>query len=367
MRVLILNWRDSKNPKSGGAEILTHEMAKGLVNLGNEVIQFSSLFKGAKKEEIIDGVRIIRRGKWWTVHILAFFYYLIKLRKKVDIVIDEVHWFPFFAVLYAGNKTILLACEVANKLFFNFFPYPLALVGRAIEKIYMILYRDIPVLAISPSTKSDLIKEGFSKDKITILPLGINLPHKFLKADKEKSPTLVYVGRLIKTKGIEDAILACKELRKEFQDIKLWVIGRGNKTYEKSIKKLILSLNLENQIIFLGFVSENKKFEMMQRAHLLISPSAKEGFGLTIPEAGIVGTPAVGYNVEGLRDVIVDGKSGLLVDCNHKALAEGIKKILIQKKIYKMLQQGAMSYAGKLNWNKTADKALAVLAERIKI
>ncbi len=54
MNILILNWRDIKNPSSGGAEILTHEIAKQWVAWGNSVIQFSSLFAGAKSEEIID-------------------------------------------------------------------------------------------------------------------------------------------------------------------------------------------------------------------------------------------------------------------------------------------------------------------------
>ena len=58
-KILILNWRDIKNPNSGGAEVLTHEMAKRWVLWGHEVTQFSSKFRGAKGEEVVDGVRII--------------------------------------------------------------------------------------------------------------------------------------------------------------------------------------------------------------------------------------------------------------------------------------------------------------------
>lgn len=63
MRVLILNWRDIKNPLSGGAEVLTHELAKKMVSKGFEVIQISSEFSNSKKEEEIDGVKIFRMGK----------------------------------------------------------------------------------------------------------------------------------------------------------------------------------------------------------------------------------------------------------------------------------------------------------------
>ena len=148
MKILILNWRDIKNPSGGGAEILTHELAKGFIKSNHKVIQFSSSFKNSKPQEAIDKVQIIRKGNWWNVHIFAFFYYL-KNHKDIDIIIDEVHWFPFFAAVYASKKTIALTCEVANKLFFTLFPYPIALLFRGLEKIYLSLYKDTPTMTIS--------------------------------------------------------------------------------------------------------------------------------------------------------------------------------------------------------------------------
>jgi hypothetical protein len=148
MTILILNWRDIKNPAGGGAEILTHELSKGWVNAGNNVLVLSSMFSGAKEHETIDGVNFVRRGRWWTVHAHAFLYYM-KNKKKFDIIIDEVHWFPFFSAIYAKKKTIALTCEVANKLFFTLFPYPVALIFRSLEKIYLFIYRKVPTMTIS--------------------------------------------------------------------------------------------------------------------------------------------------------------------------------------------------------------------------
>ena len=163
MHILILNWRDIHNPMAGGAEVLTHEVAKRWVASGNRVILFTSSFPGAPSQENLDGVSVIRRGQWWNVQLWAFLYYLVSLRGSVDIVIDEVHWYPFFSRLYAGKKVVLLVCEVANRLFFQLFPYPFALVGRGVEKLYFFLNKSVPVLTISPSTKQDLIQEGFKK------------------------------------------------------------------------------------------------------------------------------------------------------------------------------------------------------------
>jgi len=81
MNILVLNWRDIKNPLSGGAEILTHEIAKRIVASGNHVLLFSSDFPGASNKEIIDGVEIIRQGKADirsfinSVHFKAFLFY----------------------------------------------------------------------------------------------------------------------------------------------------------------------------------------------------------------------------------------------------------------------------------------------------
>ena len=361
IRILILNWRDVKNPSSGGAEILTQEMAKRWVKLGHEVTQFSSSFKGSKKEEVIDGVKLIRRGRWWSVHILAFFYYFKNFRTKADAVIDEVHWFPFFALLYARQKVILLVCEVATDLFSSFFPLSLSIIFKIFEKTYLRLYKNVPTLAISASTKNDLIKKGFSENSITILPMGVSVPKNINILPKEKNKTLVYVGRLTKLKGIGDAMLVLKLIRRELPETKLWIIGRGEAHYVKKLKDGAKYLGIIDSVIFYDFVSEEKKFSLMSRAHILLVPSAHEGWGLIVHEAGIVGTPAVVYNVEGLRDVVKDGENGILVRQNPRAMANKVKELLLNKDLYAEIKQQAMSHAKKMNWDNTANKGLRII------
>lgn len=368
MKILILNWRDIKNPTSGGAEILTHEMAKRWIKWGHEVTQFSSLFKGAKEEEIIDGVKFVRKGKsdarflFKSVHFMAYWYYNKYFKGKFDVIIDEVHGVPFFTPLYVKERKIVLICEVAGKIWDINFPYPFNVLGKNIEKSYFKFYKNIDFLTISSSTKKDLQKFGVNPASITILPMGINVPKNVPKYEKEKNSTLIFIGRLTKAKGIEDAIVSCKILLKNFPDIKLWVVGRGEKAYEEKIKKLICNLKLENHVVLWGFVSEAKKFELIQRSHVLISTSIKEGFGLTIPEAGIVGTPCVAYDVGGFRDVVKNNKNGILVDCNPKALAEKVSELITKKDLYEKLQKEAIISAKRLNWNNTARVALSAIS-----
>ena len=202
MKVLILNWRDIKNPASGGAEILTHEMAKRWVKLGHQVTQFSSFYKQAKKEEIIDGVKIIRKGSpdvrrlLSSVHFQAFWYYKRQSKGKFDVVIDEIHGIPFFTPFFVEKRKIALICEVAGEIWDIVFKFPLNKVGKFAEDNYFSFYKNIHFLTISLSTKNDLIKKGVREKNITVLPMGINVPKNLKIVEKENNPTLIFVGRL---------------------------------------------------------------------------------------------------------------------------------------------------------------------------
>ena len=368
MRILILNWRDIKNPSSGGAEILTHEIARRWVKEGHLVTQFSSEFPNCLVNEVIDGVQIIRKGHpdarhlFESVHFQAFLYYMINFRGKIDIVIDEIHGLPFFTPLYVKEKKIALICEVADELWQKFYGPFFGTMGKLIEIVYLrFIYKNVLYLTISQSTKSDLVEHGVTEKNITVLPMGITVTSN-IKTTKEKNPTLLYVGRLSKSKGIEDAVLTVKNLISEIPDLKLFIVGRGDKDYRLHLKYLVRKLNLSNHVKLLGFVSEKNKFELMANCHILLAPSIKEGFGLTIPEAGSVGTPAIVYNAPGLSDLIKDKKSGIICrENNPYELARNIKLILTNKKLYDGLSKGAYRESKRYNWDNTAKVALSIL------
>jgi glycosyltransferase involved in cell wall biosynthesis len=362
MHILILNWRDRRNPNAGGAEVLTHEMAKRWVQAGHIVTFFTSSFRGLLQQENLDGVTIIRRGQWWNVHILAFFYYVFSFRNTTDIIVDEVHWVPFFSVLYARKKVVLLVCEVANRLFFHLFPYPLALIGRAVEKFYLFLYRSVPMLAISPSTKHDLIGEGIDERHITVLPMGLNVPRRMKRIPKEKTPTFLFVGRIHPLKGFIDAVEAMGIIHARIPHAKLWIVGTGDASYIEMLKDRIEQLHLVDCVQFFGYLSEKEKFMIYQRAHLLLVPSIQEGWGLTVTEAASQETPSVAYDTAGLRDVVVDGVTGVLTGKNTpEDLANAVLALWKNKKQYRRLQQAGKRRAGEMSWDKTATTALNVI------
>ncbi len=368
MNILILNWRDIKNPKSGGAEILTHEIAKRWVKLGHQVTLFSSSFPNSKEEETVEKVKIIRNGHpdarflFSSVHFLAFKYYRSNVQ-KFDAVVDEIHGLPFFTPWYVKEKKVVLICEVAGDLWVKMFGHFFGLLGRTAERIYLqFIYKNVPYLTISNSTKEELIREGVESKNITVLPMGLTIPQNFKRMEKEKDPTLIFVGRISMSKGIEDVIKTLEKVSKEKSNFKLWIVGDGDKKYINYLKKMAKKFKVLNKITFWGYVSQEKKFELMSRAHLLLAPSMKEGWGLIVPEAARMGTPAVVYNVSGLRDIVKDKVTGIIVKENSPTeIAKEVIKILSDKNHYNRLRENARKSSFIYKWENTAKAALEVI------
>lgn len=374
MNILILNWRDIKHPAAGGAEVLTHELARRWVKKGHNVVQFSSIFDRAKQEEKIDGVKIIRRGHadarylFWSVHFQAFWKYLKDFGGKFDMVVDEIHGLPFFTPFYVKERKIALICEVADELWRKMYGPFFGSLGRLVEILYLrVIYRNMHFLTISQSSKKDLLINGAKSENIHVIPMGIKFPKINKVFSKEKNPTLIFVGRLSKPKGIEDAFYVLKNVKKILTTTKLWVLGRGEDKYFSYLKNLVEKLNLNSSVKFFGFVSEDEKFELMARAHVLIAPSVKEGFGLTIPEAGFVGTPAVGYNVLGLRDVLLNGENGLLVEPRVEEMATAIISLLENSNLYDQMKKKSREEAKRLSFEVSSTKSLQLLKNHAKI
>src|SRR5690348_4505118 len=110
MNILILNWRDPKNPRAGGAELVTLQHAKAWAKKGHGVYWFSSNFKNAKIKEKYEGINIIRFGSDLSVFIFAPLYYFFS-KINFDLVIDEVHGIPFFTPFYVRKPKIIFIHE----------------------------------------------------------------------------------------------------------------------------------------------------------------------------------------------------------------------------------------------------------------
>ncbi len=346
MRILIFNWKDINHPRFGGAEYVTYQYAKNLVDFGHQVTWFTSTYPGAKSEELIDGIKILRRGNLWSMYIYAFFVYQ-KSRTDIDIVIDQIHGIPFFTPLYVRKPVLAWIHEIAGVIWFIEFPPAISYLGSIAEILYLKWYRKIPFITDALSTKNELITSGIPQNHIHTIPLTIDMV-KPGNTQKSKIPSIIYVGRLTPMKRIELLIQAAAIIKTRFPHLKIMIAGSGKPAYEKKLKQLVRELKLDGVITFVGRVTDIHKWQLLRKAWLLVHPSIKEGFGLTVLEAAACGTPTVCFNVAGLRDLIKNGENGVIVSPQTpQALAKEIEELLANKQKLRRLSINAR------NWSKT--------------
>lgn len=347
MKILIFNLRDIKNPNAGGAEVFTHEVAKRWVHDGNEVTLISSNFKGGLKNELIDGINIIRLGNTISVFWKAKQHYRKYITGNIDIIIDEYTLRPFFTPSYVNEKVIFLIHEMAKEKYFYILPPILShSFYHFFEPRWIKFYKDIPTITISNSTKDDLLKLNFAD--IHIVPEGIGFKAAQEIPKKAENPTLLYVGLLKKVNLVDDVIEAFKIVKNKIPQTKLWIVGKGPEL--SRLKKKSHGLN----VTFFGHVSEEVKLELMRESHVLLVPAIREGWGLVVTEANACGTPAIGYRVPGLKDSIKNGETGLLTNCTINAFADAIIDFIRDEHKQRKLSNSALLWAQTFSWDKTA-------------
>ena len=361
MRILILNWKDRKNPLAGGAEIVTEELLKRLAKNGHQATLLTSQFKRCQAQEIVDGYEIIRVGGRWAVYWQAHKYYKRYLQGKFDLVIDEINTIPFFAKFYAKEKNILFIHQLCREIWFYQIFFPLSLIGYLAEPIYLWLLRDRKVITVSESTRNDLLKYGFKKENIHIISEGIEIePLKELPPMgeiKEENPTILFLGAIRKMKRPDEAIKAFEIAREDIKNLKLWIAGKGDSSYFKKIMRLVENSQYKKDIIYFGKVDKEKKTELLQKVHLLCVTSVKEGWGLIVTEANSQGTPAIVYNVDGLRDSVKDNETGLICQKNTpENLAENMVKLWQDQEKYNTLRKNGWQWSKEINFEKSVRK-----------
>ena len=276
MNILIFNWRDSKNPKSGGAEIVTLEHAKAWVKKGNKVTWFTSTFKNCKETEKINDVNIVRRGSFLTVFFHAPIFYLFS-GQKFDIVIDEIHGLPFFTPIYVRKPKIAFIHEVAKEIWDYMYPFPLNKIGKFIEPLYFKLYYNSIFWTGAQSTVDELVSYGINKKNCLVILSPASNKVLSVLPRKEKNATFIFVSRVVKMKGIEEVIRAFFYILREVKNAKLWIVGDGDKNYVDELKNTMKSYSIAPKVKFFGRVNDSEKLNLMKRAHILLHASIKEG------------------------------------------------------------------------------------------
>lgn len=331
MHVLFLNWRDPSHPQAGGAEAYCHEIARRWAEAGVRVTLFTSRYPGATAYESRDGVTIRRAGGTFGVYPAAA-RYLWANRHEYDAVVDSQNGIPFFSPLSAGRWSagVLVIHHVHQDQFNLRFPWPLSAVGRFMEgPASRWVYRRRPIVAVSPSTREEVRRQLRFTNPIYVVPNGApNLPPP--SVPRNAMPTIAVVNRLVPHKRIDLLLKAIPSIVRRWPDLHVDIAGDG--VERARLLEIAAALGVNGVVEFHGRVDEDRKHTLLGRAWLTVAPSVAEGWGLTVTEANRVGTPALAFDVPGLRDAIQHGRNGWLLP-PHADLGDGIHRALAQLSI----------------------------------
>ena len=164
----------------------------------------------------------------------------------------------------------------------------------------------------------------FAKEKITIVYNGVNIPKDYNKDINNKK--ILFLGRLVKEKGIYELIESIKDLTKEYKDIQLYIGGDGD--LEK-LKELVKEQKLENNIIFLGWIDTKTKEKYLKGCSFFILPSYFEAMPVSLLEAMAYKSIVIATNVGGIPQIITNNTNGILIkEKNNTAISNSIRILL---------------------------------------
>ena len=321
----------------------------------------SSGFPGGAPEASIDGLRILRRGRWYDAnHALPAAYKRELKGERFDAVIEDINKLPFYAPRWAEAPVLAVVPHLFGTTAFAETGPLQALYVMAHEALLPSVYKGVPFLAISDSTRNDLVARGIDREQISVVHCGLDHARYQKPADTAERPTVACLGRLRKYKGVDVLLDSFAHLRKRLPDAQLWIVGDG--PHKRALEERANKLGLGDSATFFGFVPSADKVARLSAAHVAVCPSPKEGWGLTVVEANACGTAVVASKSPGLVDSVRDGETGLLVPHGDAlALAHAVERVLTDAPLRTQLETQGLAWSRTFTWERCADEAYAVL------
>jgi len=233
------------------------------------------------------------------------------------------------------------------------------------------------LIAVSKSTRHD-IKELFNipDKKISVIYEGADIKKIPLKRKKIETidsfglPELyfLFIGTLEPRKNLITLIRAYKKfIATGAQNANIPLVVAGSKGYKSSllfdeVKELGMK---KSQFRYLGYVSHNEKIELLRHARAFVFPTLYEGFGIPVLEAMATGTPIISSNVSSIPEIA--GSAGILLDPeDENGLAEAMRSIVQDEKLYQTLREKGLEQAKHFSWERSAKETIALYASLTK-
>jgi glycosyltransferase involved in cell wall biosynthesis len=280
------------------------------------------------------------------------------------VVVECLNKLPFFSPTYSSAPVLVLCHHLFGETAFRQVAWPIAAAVWSAERCMPLAYRKQRFLAISESTRSDLVRRGFERERIDVSLPGIRRPRVALRPLRERPPRVVYVGRLERYKRIDVMWRAVAPLVSAHPELEIVVIGRG--TDQGRLERVARELGLSSRTRFLGFLDDDERDRWLADSRVCVCPSEKEGWGLTVIEANAAGTPVVASDAPGLRDSVRHGETGWLAPIGDVgAFGAHIATLLAADAGAEAMAVEAAAWARRFDWDAaTRETEVAILRAR---
>lgn len=339
---------------------------------------------GEGEEKTIDGVRVKYYAPWDAMSNLkekhgkvleTLSLCLTLVAEPIDGELVHTHtWYTNLAGLYAKKlygKKLLATVHSLEPLR----PWKAEQLGSGYNlSVWMEktgLWECDRIIAVSEEMKNDIVKVyGISEKKISVIHNGIDI-EKYRKMENDeilrrlgvKKPYILFVGRLTRQKGIFELVEAMKRVKARL------VLVTGKPDTAEIEAELNAKLKEMDNITWINrMLSEDEIIALYSSAQLFVCPSIYEPFGIINLEAMACGAPVVASAVGGIKEVIQNGKNGILVEPgNVEALVEGIDKVLSDERLREKLIEEGRKRAEEFAWDRIAEKTFLLYQEVLGI
>lgn len=374
MKVLLLCWRDSRHPEGGGSEVYLERVAEYLASPGggrHDVTFRTARYPGSAPVEHRNGVTYVRGGGPLTVYPRAW---LAMLRRRFDVIVDTQNGVPFFARVFGRGRAgrgcrvpVVLLTHHCHRDQWPVAGPVLSRVGWFVEsRLSPWIHRRTPYVTVSAPSADDLVGLGVDRDRITIIRNGVDAPPELVEGMEDAASAtegvhLVTLSRLTPYKQIEHALHALAVVLPDHPGTVLDIIGDG--WWSENLRRCAEGLGVTGNVVFHGHVTEEIKHRLLAGAAVHLMPSAKEGWGLAVVEAGLHGVPTIGYaSSDGLRDSVIDGRTGLLAD-SEGGFITALAGLLDAPERRHELGDAARERSHNFSWNLTGEAWKSLLGK----
>ena len=376
MKILMLTWEYPPRIVGGIARVV-HDLSKRLIKDGHEVTVITYKDGEMSEYENDKGVNVYRIDNY-IIHPNNFIDWIMQMNFNMIAKANElIANGEKFDVIHAHDWLVAYAAKTLKQSY----NIPLISTIHATEAgrnsgihdevqryindtEWLLTYESSEVIVNSNYMKCELQRLfGLPFEKINVVPNGINInnfngierDYEFRRQyamDNEK--IILYVGRLVYEKGVQNLISAMPKILNGYNDSKLVIVGKGG-MYDE-LKNQANAMEIANKVYFTGYLNSKQVQKMYKCADVAVFPSTYEPFGIVALEAMLAGVPAVVSDVGGLDEIINHGIDGMKSYAgNSNSIADSVLALLYDHKLCANISKNAKSKVKEqFNWNKIA-------------